>query len=196
MTRDLIVRSLNRRTPHGIAQIGPLTMRCGLGRSGMTHMKREGDGATPIGRWQVLRLLFRPDRRQGFFGSSILRGAEQLRPNDGWCDAVGDRNYNRTVRLPYPASAETMWRQDALYDLVVILGHNQKPRVQGGGSAIFMHLAREIGDGCTMSEPAARSENRKDGQIAPTAGCVSLRRRELAIVLSYLRPGATVRVIG
>jgi L,D-peptidoglycan transpeptidase YkuD (ErfK/YbiS/YcfS/YnhG family) len=82
-----------------------------------------------------------------------------LRADDGWCDAAGDRNYNRRVRHPYPASAERLWRQDGLYDLVVVLGYNDRPRLQGRGSAIFVHIAR----------PGYR----------PTAGCIALARADM-----------------
>ena len=66
-----------------------------------------------------------------------------IRKDDGWCDAPDDPNYNRLVKLPYPASAETMWREDHLYDLVAVLGYNDDPVVPGKGSAIFLHLARD-----------------------------------------------------
>lgn len=180
MAHDLIVRALNRRATTGIAQIGPLTVRCGLGRTGRTYCKREGDGATPVGRWPVAGVLYRPDRVAGFYGSRALAGASPLSRNDGWCDALGDRNYNRHVRHPYPASAERLWRDDHLYDVIILLGHNWCPRKQGGGSAIFMHLARLDGS----------------GGIAPTAGCVSFRRRDLAVVLGKLTPGSALRVVG
>jgi L,D-peptidoglycan transpeptidase YkuD (ErfK/YbiS/YcfS/YnhG family) len=180
MALDLIVHTINRRATEGVATIGPLRFRCGLGRSGMTNSKREGDGASPIGRWPVAGVYYRRDRVQGFYGGVILNGAIALRRNDGWCDAVGDRNYNRRVRHPYPASAEDLWRADHLYDIIVLLRHNWRPRVQGAGSAIFMHLARGL----------------PDGKIGPTAGCVSLRRRDLAIVLRALRPGSAVRIVG
>lgn len=89
-----------------------------------------------------------------------------LRPQDGWCDAVGDRNYNRPVRHPYPASAERLWREDGLYDVIVVLDHNARPRVQGAGSAIFMHLARP--------------------QYTPTEGCIALARRDMLRLLPRL----------
>ena len=111
MARDLVVRALNRRATSGIATIGPLSIRCSLGRTGMSYRKRESDGATPVGRWPVLDVLYRPDRRHGLYGT-YARGMRRLRPCDGWCDAAGDRNYNRPVRHPYPASAETLWRDD------------------------------------------------------------------------------------
>jgi L,D-peptidoglycan transpeptidase YkuD (ErfK/YbiS/YcfS/YnhG family) len=179
MTQDLVVRSLNRKATSGVATIGPLVLRCGLGISGLTADKREGDGATPAGRWPVTNVLYRPNRLQGFHLSCVKRKACPIRVQDGWCDAIGDRNYNRPVQHPYPGSAERLWRNDHLYDVIVILRHNRLPRVQGRGSAIFMHLAREL----------------DDGSIGPTAGCVSLRRRDLALVLGLLRPGSAVHVV-
>ncbi len=180
MRQDLVVRSLNRKAASGVATIGPLVLHCGLGRAGMTAQKREGDGATPIGRWPITNVLYRPDRLRGLHLSSVQRKGRPIGIRNGWCDAVGDRNYNRPVQHPYPATAEALWREDHLYDVIVILGHNRRPRVQDGGSAIFMHLAREL-DG---------------GGIGPTAGCVSLRRRDLALVLRLLRPGSAVHVVG
>lgn len=93
-----------------------------------------------------------------------------IAPDDGWCDAPEDRNYNRPVKLPYPASAENMWRDDGLYDLVVVLGHNDDPVVPYAGSAIFIHVAAPEG--------------------TPTAGCIALTREDLLSVLRAL-PGAT-----
>lgn len=180
MSRDLVIRSINSRHTYGIASIGALALRCGLGRTGMTSRKREGDGATPIGRWPIVGVLYRPDRIRGFQLSSVKRMGRPVDPMDGWCDASSDRNYNRPVRHPYPESAERIWRDDNLYDVIIVLGHNQRPRVRGGGSAIFLHLARELAD----------------GSIGPTAGCVSLRRRDLAVVLGMLRRSSAVHVIG
>lgn len=97
-----------------------------------------------------------------------------LKVDDGWCDAVGDRNYNRYVCHPYPASAERLWRDDALYDVIVVLDHNQRPRVQGAGSAIFMHVAR----------PGYR----------PTEGCVALARHHLLLVLAGAGRGTRVAI--
>ena len=93
---------------------------------------------------------------------------------DGWCDDPLDRNYNRRVRHPYPASAERLWRSDHLYDLVVVLGYNDRPRVAGRGSAIFMHVA---GPG-----------------YAPTAGCIALRLPDLKRLLEEVPRGAVVTI--
>jgi L,D-peptidoglycan transpeptidase YkuD (ErfK/YbiS/YcfS/YnhG family) len=97
-----------------------------------------------------------------------------ISPADGWCDAIADRNYNRRVRHPYPASAEALWRSDGLYDVVVVLDCNRRPRIRGRGSAIFMHVARP--------------------GFEPTEGCIALRRADLLHVLAALKRGARIHI--
>ncbi len=123
---------------------------CALGVAGITTRKREGDHATPAGIWPMRCVFYRPDRvkrpQTGLDTYAIC-------PSDGWCDAGNDPFYNRPVTLPYPASAERMWRDDRLYDIVVVLGHNDTPCLSGHGSCIFFHIARP--------------------DFAPTEGCVA-----------------------
>lgn len=145
----------------GAARWGGWPMRCALGRGGVRGSKREGDGATPAGAWPMRRLLYRPDRE----GAPATRlPVCAIAAQDGWCDAPADPRYNRPVRLPYPATAERMWRADHLYDLVVPLGYNDDPPVAGRGSAIFLHLAHP--------------------DYAATEGCVALARSDLLLVLA------------
>lgn len=169
--RVLTVGSLSPAAARGSVRLGGLMLPCALGRGGCRVLKREGDGATPIGKFQVCEVLYRSDRvRRPRTGLPV----RPLQRRDGWCDDPGDRNYNRLVRHPYPASAEAMWRQDDLYNVVLVLGYNRRPRVRGRGSAIFMHLARP--------------------GYASTAGCIALSARDMRIVLARLAPGAMVHV--
>ena len=144
---------------------------CALGRSGRRTLKREGDGATPTGLFRLESIYYRPDR-----GPRPPTGLplKITRPTDGWCDAPADRNYNRAVCHPYPASAEELWRPDGLYDVVVVLDCNRRPRIRGRGSAIFMHVARP--------------------GFKPTEGCIALRRTDLVRILAHLKPGARIRI--
>jgi L,D-peptidoglycan transpeptidase YkuD (ErfK/YbiS/YcfS/YnhG family) len=166
------VSGRNAASAHGTVRLGGLVWPCALGRGGRRTRKREGDGATPVGCWRIAGVLYRADRVRRPPTRLPLR---PIRPDDGWCDAPADRNYNRAVRHPYPASAERLWRADRLYDVVVVLAHNFKPRVRGGGSAIFMHLARP--------------------DYASTEGCMALRLEHLLRLVRRLGPGARVRVL-
>ena len=133
---------------------------------------REGDGASPLGVWPIRRVLYRPDREPAPRTRLPVAG---LKPEDGWCDAPGDPAYNRPVRLPYPASAEHLWREDRVYDLIVILGHNDEPPVSPMGSAIFLHLIQPDG--------------------APTAGCVAVQRVDMLDLLARARPGDALAIL-
>jgi L,D-peptidoglycan transpeptidase YkuD (ErfK/YbiS/YcfS/YnhG family) len=144
-----------------IARVGRLRLRRAIGRGGIRLDKREGDGATPAGIWPLREVLYRPDRMAMPATKLPVRA---LAPYDGWCDAPGDARYNKPVRLPYPASAEQLWRADHLYDLIVVVGYNDAPVVPGKGSAIFLHLARS--------------------DYAPTAGCIAFARPHLLSILS------------
>ncbi len=170
---QLAVRGLSAGARRGVLACGNLRLPCALGRSGRLARKREGDGATPLGTFALRAVFYRPDRLRR---PRTLLPLAPIRLLDGWCDDPGDRNYNRRVRHPYPASAEHLWRDDHLYDLVVVLGHNDRPRVRGRGSAVFMHVA---GAG-----------------FEPTAGCIALRLPDLLRVIERVGKGATVRVVG
>ena len=156
----------------GVLQLGPLRYPCVLGRGGCRVRKREGDGTTPIGRWLMRKVLYRADR---IGRPRTLLPSVPIRSDAGWCDALFDRNYNRAIRHPYPASAEHLWRQDGLYDVLVVLGYNDRPRVRGLGSAIFLHVARSAG--------------------TPTEGCIAIARTHLLHLLTRLAPGARLCVL-
>lgn len=149
------------------------TLSCVLGHGGVIAAadKREGDGASPVGVWPIRRVLYRPDK-----GPPPVAAlpTQAIARHDGWCDAPEDPAYNRPVTLPYPASAERMWRDDDVYDLVVVLGHNDDPPVPGAGSAIFLHLQR----------PDRR----------PTEGCVALSRDDLLAVLAVAQPDDSLEI--
>lgn len=161
-------------TSDGVLAIEGRLAPCVLGRSGVrpASEKREGDGASPLGVWPLRRVLYRPDREAA---PATGLPVAPLRREDGWCDAPGDPAYNRPVRLPYPASAETMWREDGVYDLVVVLGHNDDPPVSPMGSAIFLHLVQP--------------------DLSPTAGCVAVRRADMLDLLKRARPGDALAIL-
>lgn len=161
-------------TADGMLDLGTRQVRCALGRSGVVPAadKREGDGASPAGVWPIRRVLYRPDKSPA---PQTALPVAAIAPDDGWCDAAGDPAYNRPVKLPYPASAERMWRtEDEAYDVVVVLGHNDEPVVDGAGSAIFLHL-------------------RKPG-YTPTEGCVAVAPEDMRSLLETAKPGDAVEI--
>jgi L,D-peptidoglycan transpeptidase YkuD (ErfK/YbiS/YcfS/YnhG family) len=145
--------------------------RCALGKEGLTANKREGDGATPIGRFFVRELLYRRDRVQ--IPTTGL-ASRVIRSDLGWSDDPTDPAYNREVYRPHRYQHEILFREDNLYDLIVPLGYNDKPPLKGLGSAIFLHVARD--------------------DYAPTEGCVALALTDLIHVLEDLKTGDAVVV--
>lgn len=149
--------------PDGRVTCGGRTYAVSLGRAGMVRDKREGDGGTPVGRWPLRRVFYRADRLAPPPGPLPVQA---IRPDDGWCDAPDHPAYNRLIEKPFAASHEDLWRDDHLYDLVVVVGHNDDPPVPGLGSAIFIHLQRD--------------------DHGPTAGCIAFAREDLLDLLGRL----------
>ena len=170
--RVLTVRPRPGVATQGLMNVGRgVVFACALGRGGISAMKREGDGATPLA---SMRLLSGYVRERRFLRRSRLR-LDRIRPDLGWCEVPEDRNYNRPVRLPYRASHETMLRADGLYDACLVLDWNVRPRRRGSGSAIFFHLARP--------------------GFQPTAGCVAVTRCVMARLLPLLSRRTVVKVV-
>ncbi len=150
-----------RVTADGLLRFRGETLRCALGAGGIRADKQEGDGATPVGLLPLRRVLWRADRGPR---PACAVPAEPIAPEDGWCDDPAHRDYNRQVRLPHPARHERLWRDDAVYDVIGVLGWNDAPVLRGRGSAIFLHLARP--------------------GLPPTEGCVALPEPELRRLLA------------
>ena len=148
------------------------TTRAACGKAGVRVDKREGDHASPAGRFPLLRAFYRPDRLAAAPRTGLPIAA--LRASDGWCDDPADPRYNTLVALPYAASHEELWRADGLYDLIVVIGYNTDPVVPGKGSAIFLHCAA----------PDFRG----------TEGCVAIAREALLPLLGLLAPGSTITI--
>jgi L,D-peptidoglycan transpeptidase YkuD (ErfK/YbiS/YcfS/YnhG family) len=150
--------------------LGPrFQCRCALGSRGITTGKIEGDGKTPAGRFSIRNGFFRPDRQPPpVSGISFV----ELTPNMGWCDDPVSRSYNQAVTLPFSRGAEGLWRNDRLYDLILVLGYNDDPPIAGAGSAIFIHVAAP--------------------GLKPTRGCVALPMRELKRLIGTMQRDSLV----
>ncbi len=168
----ILVRARPGQPTQGLLQWGHEVFPCALGRGGIRAIKREGDGATPL---QSMRLLYGWFRGEGFRMRYSGLAMRRIGNTDGWCDAPDDRNYNRPVPLPYPASSETMKRADRLYDCCIVLDCNITPRRRGMGSAIFFHIARP--------------------GFAPTEGCVAVTPRTMARMLPHLSRRTVMKVV-
>jgi L,D-peptidoglycan transpeptidase YkuD (ErfK/YbiS/YcfS/YnhG family) len=148
------------------ARFGNRHIPCAIGRGGLRADKREGDGATPVGRFALRRAYFRPDRMAR---PRMPLALAPIGPRLGWSDDPRDPGYNRACRWPHGYSAERVRRGDGLYDVVVVTAHNEDG-VAGKGSAVFIHVRRGLGP--------------------RTAGCIAFRRDHLLWLLRRIGRGA------
>lgn len=157
----------------GIVVAGVMRFPCALGLAGAGLKKMEGDGVTPIGTYALRRLHYRAGKGQKPRSSLPMR---RIGPQDWWSDDTEDRAYNRLVRLRKkpPVAKEGLWRKDALYDLVVEIGYNDRPALRGKGSGIFLHLARP--------------------GFAPSEGCVAVTREALLRLLPHMGPRTRIKI--
>ena len=175
MTRKTLptirVRSRPGRRSQGVLTVGHRAIPVALGRGGIRVNKREGDGATPAGHFRPLRLWWRADRRPRPQTSLPIR---RIAPDLAWCEDPADRRYNRPFRRSANEPGDRLWRGDRLYDLIVEIDHNTRPRVARRGSAVFLHVARP--------------------DRGPTAGCVALAAGELRTLLRMLSPRTRIHI--
>lgn len=163
--RRIAVRPRPGDRTKGLLIAGHWRLPVALGRSGIRANKREGDGATPRGDFRLLRLWWRPDRRHR---PATLLPVRRIGGADGWCEDPADRHYNRPIRLFDHQQGDRLRREDQLYDLIIEIDHNTRPRIAGRGSAVFIHVARP--------------------GFAPTAGCVALKSVTLLRLLEQVGP--------
>jgi L,D-peptidoglycan transpeptidase YkuD (ErfK/YbiS/YcfS/YnhG family) len=159
------------RHTRGVLRFRGITLPAALGRGGIAANKREGDGATPRGRFRLLRLWWRADRLARPVTSLPVR---RIRADDGWCEDPEDRRYNRPIRLAPNEPGDRLTRADHLYDLIIELDHNTRPRIKRRGSAVFIHIARP--------------------GFAPTAGCVALKVDDLKQLLRFLSAESRIEI--
>ena len=145
--------------------------RAAIGKTGVSAQKREGDRATPAGEFALLQAFYRADRVAPPSSGLPMRA---LKVDDAWVDDARDPKYNTLVRLPYPAHVEQLWREDEIYDLIVVIGYNAAPVIPGAGSAIFLHIARK--------------------NYTPTVGCVAINRESLLRLLPLLSRQSRIRI--
>ncbi len=149
----------------GWLMAGGQTVPVALGRGGIRADKREGDGGTPKGTFRPRQLWWRADRHSRPRTFLPIRA---IKPEDAWCEDPRSRHYNRPMRLDRECGGDRLRRDDHLYDFIVEIDHNTRPRVAGRGSAVFLHLARP--------------------DFSPTAGCVSMTRSAMLRLLARLGP--------
>lgn len=165
------VRAAPGTRTRGVLTVGPLAFPVALGRGGIRADKREGDGGTPRGCFTLRRLWWRADRLPR---PETRLPARRIGDRDAWCEDPADRRYNRPIEISPDRPGDRLRRDDHLYDLIIEIDHNTRPRVARRGSAVFVHVARP--------------------GLAPTAGCVAMPRPRLRQLLAWLGPKTRILI--
>ncbi len=144
--------------------------RCGHGRHGFSSDKREGDGKTPLGSFEI----------ESAFGLETPEKCalpfRKIGPDSWWS---GEReDYNSWVENPggkrsMPGS-EHLADYPTEYRFGFVIGYNTKSPEWGRGSAIFLHCK------------AARKWS--------TSGCISLPKARISELLTRLLPGVIIKI--
>jgi L,D-peptidoglycan transpeptidase YkuD (ErfK/YbiS/YcfS/YnhG family) len=166
------IRAAAGQRNRGWLTAGRQTIKVAIGRGGIRANKREGDGGTPKGTFHPLRLWWRADRHPR---PSTFLPVRAITPEAAWCEDVSSRHYNQPLRRAAKDGGDRLTRDDHLYDFVIEIDHNTRPRIAGRGSAVFLHLARK--------------------DFSPTAGCVSMTESAMLRLLKRLGPRTRI-VIG
>jgi L,D-peptidoglycan transpeptidase YkuD (ErfK/YbiS/YcfS/YnhG family) len=153
----------------GWLKAGEKFYRAVYGVGGIGPKKGEGDKVSPEGTWPLRRVFYRADRIEKPITKLPI---EAITPAHAWCDVPGDPKYNQFVMLPYPCNEGRLWRDDNLYDLVVVIGYNDDPVIDGKGSEIYLHVVRS--------------------DYAPSAGCASVSLSDLLEILPHLSADSTL----
>jgi L,D-peptidoglycan transpeptidase YkuD (ErfK/YbiS/YcfS/YnhG family) len=148
-----------------------LKFRCALGKAGIKKKKREGDNVTPKGIFKINKIYYRPDKIKNI---KTLIKKIKIKKNMGWCDDSSSSFYNQQIELPSKFSHERLYRNDNLYDLILILNYNTNPIMKNKGSAIFIHIAKKY--------------------YRKTKGCIALKKKNLIELASKIKKNTKIKI--
>ena len=143
--------------------------KCALGKAGVGKKKIEGDNITPKGTFSIVKIYYRSDRIKKISSKYKLI---KIIKTMGWCDDPKSKKYNQLIKLPTKYSHENLYRRDNIYDLILVLNYNMKPKIKNKGSAIFIHVAKK--------------------NYKKTAGCIALRKIDLKCLIKEVKQNTRV----
>ena len=156
---------------NGYLKYKNLKFRCALGKGGIKKKIKEGDNITPKGIFSITRIFYRQDKIK-----KIITKVKKIKikKNMGWCDDSQSPFYNKQVKLPNRFSYEKLYREDDLYDIILILNYNTKPVIKNKGSAIFVHVGNKF--------------------YKKTRGCVALKKDHLIKLISQIKKNTKIKI--
>ena len=149
-----------------------LKFRCSLGKNSVGEKKFEGDNVTPAGIYKLVKVFFRKDRIAKIKSKMVFN---EIKKNMGWCDDPKSRKYNKLIKLPSKFSHEKLFREDHLYDLIIVINYNMNPIIKNKGSAIFIHLATR--------------------NYSPTSGCIGLKKKNMIELIKKIKKNEFIKIL-
>lgn len=156
----------------GYLEFKKLKLRCSLGIAGIKKKIKEGDNITPRGVFKITKAYYRADK----IGKIKTRIRKiKIKKKIGWCNDSKSNFYNKQIKLPAKFSHEKLYRNDDLYDLILVLNYNMNPIIKNKGSAIFIHVAKK--------------------NYKPTHGCIGLKKIDLLTIFKKIKKHEKVKII-
>ena len=146
--------------------------KCAIGKRGITSKKIEGDKCTPKGRFKFKYIFYRKERVKNIYSKLKLI---PIKKNFGWCNDIKSKFYNKFIKFPYKYKAEKLYRKENIYDIIVVIDHNDRPTKKNKGSAIFLHVAKK--------------------NYSPTLGCVAMAKEDLRILISVINKNNFLKIV-
>ena len=155
----------------GYLKYRDLKFKCALGKSGIGKKKIEGDNITPRGTFNIIKIYYRRDRIKKLSSQfKLIKITKKM----GWCDDPNSKKYNQLIKLPTKYCHEILYRMENIYDLILVLNYNMKPRIENKGSAIFIHVAKK--------------------SYKKTAGCIALKKAHLIDLVKEIKKNTKVKI--
>ena len=148
----------------GYLKYNDIKFKCALGKSGIGKKRIEGDNITPKGTFKIIKIYYRKDRIKKI--NSVFKIIE-IKKDMGWCDDPESKKYNQLIKLPSKYRHEKLFRNDRIYDLMIVLNYNMSPVIKNKGSAIFIHIAKN--------------------NYNKTKGCIALKKKDLIEIISKIK---------
>lgn len=148
-----------------------VSLFCVFGRDGVTKDKVEGDWKTPIGTFPIKKIFYRKDKIPNL---ETQIECIPLSPDDAWCDDTGKEEYNTFIKLPFDGSYENLWRDDDMYDVIIVIGYNDNPIIKEKGSAIFIHIAKE--------------------NMEYTKGCLAIKKEDMLTLIKNITLNSEIEI--
>ena len=147
-----------------------LKVKCAIGKKGIGYKRKEGDLITPLGQFKIKYILYRKDRVK----ISTKLKKKVIKKNMGWCDDPKSSYYNKLIKLPFNYKHEKLYKNENIYDMILVLNYNMNPVKKNKGSAIFIHVAKN--------------------NFKRTKGCVAIRKIDFIRLIKKINPYTKVKI--